>query len=99
LVSSIQKWSKYLQKGNSHNIRKIDQVVFAIPHYNAFVERVFSIMNNLWTGERNGLNVDTIKAEMCIHHKLNYTRSGFFRIAINDDTLLSAVHSYEKYVK
>jgi hypothetical protein len=98
-VSSVQKWRKYLQKADSPNIRKIVQVVFAIPPSNAFVERVFSIMNNLWTDERNRLNVDTIKAELCIRHNLNYTCSEFFRTAKNDHKLLPAAHCNEKYVK
>jgi hypothetical protein len=39
--------------------------VFSIPLSNAAVERLFSILLNLWTDERNRLSMDVVKAEIC----------------------------------
>lgn len=49
---------------------KIIGKIFSIPISNAFVERVFSLMGNLWTDERNCLSVDMVKAELIV--KVNY---------------------------
>lgn len=49
---------------------KIIGKIFSIPISNAFVERVFSLMGNLWADERNCLSVDMVKAELIV--KINY---------------------------
>lgn len=43
---------------------KIIGIFISIPISNAIVERVFSLMGNLWTDERNCLSVDMVKAEL-----------------------------------
>ena len=43
------------------NLFLICQFVVCLPGTNAPVERIFSIMNNTWTDERNRLNVPTLK--------------------------------------
>lgn len=64
-------WTKIFISKNYSILQKVIECVMAIPVSNAFTERVFSIMKNLMTDERNQLDISLIKAELCI--KLNYS--------------------------
>jgi hypothetical protein len=90
-------WCLMLKNGNLQNLRKIVECVLAIPVSNAFVERVFSIMKNLWSDERNKLNVDLIKAEICIKINFNLSCSEFAEYIKTNYQLLSAAKSSNKY--
>ncbi|GFX91454.1 hypothetical protein TNCV_3545371 [Trichonephila clavipes] len=54
-------WCKFFQKEEAPNLLKIVQFVCSVPVSNAFVERIFSVMGNVWTDERNRLAVNTVK--------------------------------------
>ncbi|GFS85023.1 uncharacterized protein TNCV_1306281 [Trichonephila clavipes] len=64
--NSIEIWCKFFQKEEAPNLLKIVQFVCSVPVSNAFVERIFSVMGNVWTDERNRLAVNTVKSELCI---------------------------------
>ncbi|GFV42261.1 dimer_Tnp_hAT domain-containing protein [Trichonephila clavipes] len=53
--NSIEMWCKFFQKEEAPNLLKIVQFVCSVPVSNAFVERIFSVMGNVWTDERNRL--------------------------------------------
>ncbi|GFT64730.1 dimer_Tnp_hAT domain-containing protein [Trichonephila clavipes] len=63
--NSIEMWCKFFQE-EAPNLLKIVQFVCSVPVSNAFVERIFSVMGNVWTDERNRLAVNTVKSELCI---------------------------------
>ena len=47
------------------NLKKSAHLFFvSIPPSNAYVERVFSIMGNIWREERNRLLPESVKAEL-----------------------------------
>ncbi|GFW24695.1 hypothetical protein TNCV_2405581 [Trichonephila clavipes] len=50
--------------GEAPNQLKIVQFVCSVPVSNAFVERIFSVMGNVWTDERNRLAVNTVKTTL-----------------------------------
>ncbi|GFX76941.1 dimer_Tnp_hAT domain-containing protein [Trichonephila clavipes] len=58
-------WCKFFQKEEAPNLLKIVQFVCSVPVSYAFVERIFSVMGNVWTDERNRLAVNTVKSELC----------------------------------
>ncbi|GFV36662.1 dimer_Tnp_hAT domain-containing protein [Trichonephila clavipes] len=58
--NSIEMWCKFFQE--APNLLKIVQFVCSVPVSNAFVERIFSVMGNVWTDERNRLAVNTVKS-------------------------------------
>ncbi|GFX54488.1 dimer_Tnp_hAT domain-containing protein [Trichonephila clavipes] len=60
--NSIEMWCKFFQKEEAPNLLKIVQFVCSVPVSNAFVERIFSVMGNVWTDERNSLAVNTVKS-------------------------------------
>lgn len=44
------------------NIRQLVEFSLALPGTNAAVERMFSLVNSLWTEEKNRLEIKTVKA-------------------------------------
>ncbi|KAL4104819.1 hypothetical protein QTP88_020095 [Uroleucon formosanum] len=59
-------WVELFKKNNFTELPKIIGKIFSIPISNAFVERVFSLMGNLWSDERNRLSVEMVKSELCV---------------------------------
>ena len=81
LYDEVQKVNEMLpiSKESSEALEKIGTKIFLnerctfvqLPTANnSFVQSIFSIMKNTWTDERNRLNVEMVKAEICT--KMNY---------------------------
>ena len=99
MIPNDKLWCKINEKSSSHlpNLLKVVECVLAIPIGNDFVERVFSIMQNLCTDERSSLSVETIKAEICT--KVNFSMSclEFSDYVLKNNELLKAAKSNKKY--
>jgi hypothetical protein len=54
-------------------LKKIVSFLISIPARNAYPERVFSHMNNIWSKERNRMTVNLVKAKL--QAKLNIAES------------------------
>lgn len=95
-ISQDKIWCKLIQSKKFSSLQKIIECLFAIPISNAYVERVFSIMKNM-SDERNSLDINMIKAEICI--KLNYSMSclAFANYVKTNRKLLAAAKSNKKY--
>jgi len=64
-VSISELWSHLFR--STENLTEIYQIVskvLCIPVSNAFVERVFSIMGNIWTNNRNKMRLNIVKSEI-----------------------------------
>ncbi len=59
----LKKWCKLSSSTEVLNLFKIEDWALAITVTNNFVKWVLKIMNNLWTDERNLLEVGTSTAE------------------------------------
>jgi hypothetical protein len=61
------------------------------------VERIFSIMYNLWSDERKRLSVKMVKAEICT--KIDYSMScnEFKNFVANNTKFINAAKSNDKY--
>lgn len=95
-----QKWVKIFK--NCDGLKELPKIVgkiLSIPISNAYVEKVFSIMGNIWTDLRNRLNVEVVKAELLT--KLNYNMSceefEKFLSEPEQEKLLKKAISQEKY--
>jgi hypothetical protein len=44
------------------NVLKLADFLFCLPGTNAAIERVFFLMNSIWTGDKTQLGVHTLKA-------------------------------------
>lgn len=72
-ISNDKIWAYFFKKcsnNNMKNFKKIVSFVLSIPVSNAYCERVFSLLNNLYTNDRNRMGMDLIKAELLI--RLNF---------------------------
>jgi hypothetical protein len=85
------------KKTISLNFQKLLEKYFQYPY--AFVERVFSLMENLWSDERNRLSVEMVKSELCV--KLNYNMNCqeflYFLKNPEQEKLLKCVTNNVKY--
>ncbi|XP_068098211.1 zinc finger protein 862-like [Hyperolius riggenbachi] len=96
-LSCSEKWLEFFKNTEAPNLLCIVQAVLAVPCSNAFVERVFSVMNNLWTDERNRLSLPIVKSELCIRYNLMVPCLQFYDMVIKNRHLLKAVRSNSKY--
>lgn len=69
LTETLTYWAEVSELGTFPVICKLVKALFAIPHGNADVERLFSSMNNVKTQLRNQLGENTVKSLLII--KLN----------------------------
>ncbi len=101
-ISNDMLWPKMLEKRKYPNLYKIVECVLAIPVSNAFVERVFSMMKNLWLDERNSLSVGLMNKsyakEICTKVNFNMKCHEFSEFIAKNKSLLSAAKSNSKYI-
>uniref|UniRef100_H3AJE4 HAT C-terminal dimerisation domain-containing protein n=1 Tax=Latimeria chalumnae TaxID=7897 RepID=H3AJE4_LATCH len=86
------KWVEFFINNDSPNLFKLVEHVLCIPVSNAFVERVFSIMKNIWSDEKNRMRVELVKAEFCV--KTNFKKT----LLLENKVLLQAARSNKKYI-
>lgn len=78
-------------------VLKIVQFALALPGSNATVERVFSIMNDLWTEDKSQMTADTVKSVLTVRVNLAMSCADFHQKIKCNNKLLKAVHSSSKY--
>lgn len=65
---------------------------------NAAVERMFSLMNALWSNERNWLELCTVKLTVVMeHHFRNYTCTEFYEFLLLHRNIVGQMHCSAKY--
>ncbi len=82
---------------NLSNLEKIIGAVMAIPIGNDFVERISSVMKNLWTDERNRLSIAQVKVELCVKFNFSMTCPEFYNHTSKDRKLIECAKSEKKY--
>lgn len=80
------------------NLIKILGFVLSIPGSNAHTERVFSLMSNKWTDQRNQSSLELIKSELMVAINYDYSCKEFFKFAQEDKKMLSSAASVDKYI-
>lgn len=92
-----ERWIEFFRNCDAPNLQKLVGYVLSIPISNANVERIFSLMKNLWIDERNRMRPELVKAELCV--KVNYDQScsDFLTYVGGQKCLLKASKSEQKY--
>ena len=76
----------------------ICQYYFAIPGHKANVERVFSLIGQQWSSERNRLHVDTVAKMLVVEFNLKHlTCKDFYNRILKGTELLKQVSANQKY--
>lgn len=99
-MSTEEKWCHIFKKcpvKSFENLYKIVQPVLSISVSNANVERIFSLMNQAWTDNRNKMSVDLVKSELCIKANIDMDCISFYNFISNKKTILEAVKNDKKY--
>lgn len=98
----IQRWHSVVSHFQLNeiphiNIDRLASVVICLPGSNAPVERVFSLMNDMWTAERNRFKVSTIKAMLTVKTNFNLPCQDFMEKLTKNKLILKNIHSSQKY--
>lgn len=80
-------------------LKKIIEYILCLPGTNGATERIFSIINNMWTTEKSHLKLETLQAMVQV--KVNYVNScdEFAESIKSNNELLKKVHNVQKYQK
>jgi hypothetical protein len=79
--------------GSIPNIAELLSFALSIPVCNAYVKRLFSLMNCYWRDERNKCSVNLIKSEVQIKMNYQYCCKDFYFFVIRQKDLLEAAKS------
>lgn len=96
-ASTLEKWENFFKTVECPNLKQIFQVFASIPVSNAFVERVFSVMEKIWDDDRNRLLVERVRAELVVFFNLKYSCKDFFTVLSKNQSLLRAIREEKKY--
>ena len=91
------KWVEFFKATNCSNLQKLIELVLSVPVSNAPVERLFSIMKNLWTDQRNRMCVELVEPELLVKTIYRMTCAEFYNFVLGQKPLLKAVRSNLKY--
>uniref|UniRef100_A0A8D8JTE7 (northern house mosquito) hypothetical protein n=2 Tax=Culex pipiens TaxID=7175 RepID=A0A8D8JTE7_CULPI len=76
---------------------KIVQFILCLPGTSAAVERIFSLINNLWKSESSNLHVNTLRAILLVKCNLTFSCTEFHKLLKSDKDLIQQVSGHEKY--
>lgn len=81
---------------------KIAQLVafaLCLPGTNAYLEIIFSIVDEIWNDNKSQLLVPTLRAILNVAVNLEYSCTDFYRFLLTQPQILQQIHSSEKYEK
>lgn len=101
-VSIEQRWLETLkslaeQHHPTPNFSLLVQYALAIPGSSAEVERLFSIIKDVWGPNKGQLEAKTLEAHLDVKFNCNKTCQEFYKEAKNNKKLLAQVQSGDKY--
>lgn len=86
-------------KLNHATFQIIIEYILCLPGTNAPVERVFSLMNKLWTQEKTQLQVSVLKAMLIIKVNVRKSCQEFYTYLKSSPAILKQICASEKYKK
>lgn len=101
-TSTEDRWlelfkSLNIQRRPVPNFSTLAQYALAIPGTSTEVERLFSIIKNIWGADKGQMSHKMLEAHLEIKFNSNQTCQEFFAECRSNKKLLAQVHSGEKY--
>lgn len=101
-VSTENRWVEVFRHFKTNNLNHANfsiliEYILCLPGTNASVERVFSLMNKLWTSEKTQLQVSVLKAMLITKVNIKKTCQEFHLYLKSSPVLLKQICSSEKY--
>ena len=101
-IPVCDRWVKIFSEMNEkcldyQDIFKIVEFVLCLPGSTAPVERIFSVMNNMWSKEKSRLSVETMKAMLIVKQNCAMDCDKFYDKVLKDRNLLREISSSQKY--
>jgi hypothetical protein len=75
----------------------IVEFILCLPGSTAPVERIFSVMNTVWSKEKSRLSVETTRATLVVRQNWVMEGEKFYDMVLKDRNLLRKITSSEKY--
>ena len=96
------RWKDVFHHFASENIQfdqilKLVQFALALPGTNAPVERVFSLMNDLWTEDKYHMTPDTVASILLVRVNIGMSCMDFHKKIKGNTKVLQSVHISSKY--
>ena len=91
------KWAQIFKNKYLVQMKKLVSIYLSIAPSNAFCECVFSLVNNVWTDERNSFKISTVNAIVCVKANAEFDCSQSFELFLSDPQLLKKSTENEKY--
>ena len=85
------------EKISISNLQKVMEYIFTLPGTSAAVERVFSIMNNVWSAERSSMTENTVRGLLLCKTNIDLSCVEFHEKIKNNKPFLRKMLSNEKY--
>ena len=79
------------------NFQKLVEFVFCLPGRSAPVERIFSIMKNMWSDDRSNMHEQNVKALLKCKSNIDLTCTEFYENLKSNVVLLKKVLGTDKY--
>ena len=101
-ISYEQKWTQLLPAFKDKdipisNFQKLVEFVFCLPGTSAPVERIFSIMKNMWSADRSSTHDKNVKALFVCESNIDLTCTDFYENIKSNVVLLKKVLGIDKY--
>ena len=71
--------------------------ILCLPGNTAPVERIFSVMNSMWTKEKSRLSVETMKAMLIVRQNNDMECDKFYHKVLKNVNMVRKIASSEKY--
>jgi hypothetical protein len=91
------KWATIFKNKNLRYIKKLVSALLSISASNAFCERVFSVVGNVWDAERNSFKLETVNAIVSIKVNAEFDCSHALELFMSNTELLKQAKSDQKY--
>lgn len=101
-IATDQRWVECFKHFAKHNVPcnhmlKIVSYILALPGTSAPVERIFSLINDIWSAEKTRLSIETLKDILYVRYNIKMTCLEFFEFIKTQPKLLEKIGSSEKY--